>query len=315
MDSDSSGRKEKRMKQNLPTRREMKFLAKRLMMHPICMRVTLLLVCVQLAFYGLRVFCGGTLTYGLAKLSEYGDTASGIYFNAEGFSILFRMDLTQTVLAIPVTYHQILVFLLVNALFFVLLAPLRLGAMEQYWGVLRGSTQLRVVRVFQWFRQPKRLGKAVAVEFVLSILVRLAGIVATIPSLYLFYVFYTNTPSADAYTTLSSLTQMGATLLAVAAALFTFWLHSVFLPVRYCLCAHPEYSLGQTFRRGLQSAKGVRGAFFRFRLSYILWFAASQLTYGAMDLFVTPYSSLGGMVFLQEAARARQGGTQTPQAS
>lgn len=57
-----------------------------------------------------------------AKLSEYGDTASGIYFNAEGFSILFRMDLTQTVLAIPVTYHQILVFLLVNALFFVLLA-------------------------------------------------------------------------------------------------------------------------------------------------------------------------------------------------
>ena len=102
---------------------------------------------------------------------------------------------------------------------------------------------------------------------------------------------------------------------AVAAALFTFWLHSVFLPVRYCLCAHPEYSLGQTFRRGLQSAKGVRGAFFRFRLSYILWFAASQLTYGAMDLFVTPYSSLGGMVFLQEAARARQGGTQTPQAS
>ena len=239
MDSDSSGRKEKRMKQNLPTRREMKFLAKRLMMHPICMRVTLLLVCVQLAFYGLRVFCGGTLTYGLAKLSEYGDTASGIYFNAEGFSILFRMDLTQTVLAIPVTYHQILVFLLVNALFFVLLAPLRLGAMEQYWGVLRGSTQLSVFRVFQWFRQPKRLGKAVAVEFVLSILVRLAGIVATIPSLYLFYVFYTNTPSADAYTTLSSLTQMGATLLAVAAALFTFWLHSAFLPVRYCLCAHP----------------------------------------------------------------------------
>ncbi|MFR2157200.1 MAG: hypothetical protein ACLS43_08885 [Evtepia gabavorous] len=247
------------MKQNLPTRREMKFLAKRLMMHPICMRVTLLLVCVQLAFYGLRVFCGGTLTYGLAKLSEYGDTASGIYFNAEGFSILFRMDLTQTVLAIPVTYHQILVFLLVNALFFVLLAPLRLGAMEQYWGVLRGSTQLSVFRVFQWFRQPKRLGKAVAVEFVLSILVRLAGIVGhhsqPVSLLCLLYqhpvgrrLYHTEFPDAD-----------GGNPLAVAAALFTFWLHSVFLPVRYCLCAHPEYSLGQTFRRGLQSAKGVRG--------------------------------------------------------
>ena len=115
-----------------------------------------------------------------------------------------------------------------------------------------------------------------------------------------------------AYTTTSSLLQMGATVLAIAALVFTFWLHSVLLPVRYCLCAHPEYSLGQTFRRGLASAKGFRGAFFGFRLSYILWFFGSQLTYGALDIFVTPYSSLGGMIFLQEAARARQGGGQAP---
>ena len=67
---------------------------------------------------------------------------------------------------------------------------------------VRGSTQLSVFRLFQWFRQPKRLGKAVAVEFVLSILVRLAGIVATIPSLYLFYVSIPTPLSADAYTTL-----------------------------------------------------------------------------------------------------------------
>ena len=99
---------------------------------------------------------------------------------------------------------------------------------------------------------------------------------------------------------------------AVAAALFTFWLHSVFLPVRYCLCAHPEYSLGQTFRRGLQSAKGVRGAFFRFRLSYILWFAASQLTYGAMDLFVTPYSSLGGWCSSRRLPGPDRWNTDTP---
>ena len=31
-----------------------------------------------------------------------------------------------------------------------------------------------------------------------------------------------------------------------------------------------------------------------------------------MDIFVTPYTSLGGMLFLQEAARARQGEA-TPQ--
>lgn len=275
------------------------------------MRVTLLLVCVQLAFYGLRVFCGGTLTYGLAKLSEYGDTASGIYFNAEGFSILFRMDLTQTVLAIPVTYHQILVFCW-SMPSFLSSWPLCVWGNGAVLGGAAGQHTTECVpgvSVVPPAQAPgKGCGGGVCAEHSGAAGGDCGHHSQPVSLLCLLY----QHPVGDAYTTLSSLTQMGATLLAVAAALFTFWLHSVFLPVRYCLCAHPEYSLGQTFRRGLQSAKGVRGAFFRFRLSYILWFAASQLTYGAMDLFVTPYSSLGGMVFLQEAARARQGGTQTP---
>ena len=101
--------------------------------------------------------------------------------------------------------------------------------------------------------------------------------------------------------------QMGAGALAIVAALFTFWLHSVLLPVRYCLCAHPEYSLGQAFRRGMASTKGFRGAFFGFRLSYFLWFAVSQFTYGVLDLYVLPYTSIGGMIFISEAARFKQG--------
>ena len=104
---------------------------------------------------------------------------------------------------------------------------------------------------------------------------------------------------------------MGAGALAIVAALFTFWLHSVLLPVRYCLCAHPEYSLGQVFRRGMASTKGFRGVFFGFRLSYFLWFAVSQFTYGVLDLYVLPYTSIGGMIFISEAARFKQG--QKPQ--
>ena len=285
-------------------------LAKRLMFHPICMRVTLLLVGLQVAFVGLRYLLGATLTYGVASLAQYGDTVSGIYFNSEGFSILFRMDLTQMVLAFPVTYALLIRFLLFSVVVLLILAPIRLGVMEQYWSMLRGSGEAGVRPVLRWFRQGGNFGKAVVVELLLGAGVRLAGILATVPSL--FYLFYTTTPSMAAYTTTSSLLQIGATVLAIAALVFTFWLHSIFLPVRYCLCAHPEYSLGQVFRRGLDSAKGFRGAFFGFRLSYILWFLVSQVTYGAMDIFVTPYTSLGGMLFLQEAARARQGEA-TPQ--
>ena len=289
-----------------PHRREIKFVAKRIMMHPVCMRVTLLLVCISVAFYGIRYLAGGTLTYGVMNLADYSGTQSGNFFNEQGFSILFRMDLTQTVLAIPLTYRQIAVFVIINVLCLALLAPLRLGAMEQYWNVMR-TGQGNVFGVGQWYRQSGRMGKAIVVEFVITVLVRIIGVVATIPSLYLYYLFYTSTPSLDAYTSASSMLQMGAGILAIAAVLFTFWLHTILLPVRYCLCAHPEYSIGQAFRRGMASTKGFRGAFFGFRLSYILWFAASQFTYGVLDLYVLPYTSLGGMIFISEAARLKQG--------
>ncbi|MDY3015004.1 MAG: DUF975 family protein [Evtepia sp.] len=293
------------MKSKLPSRRDMKFYAKRWMLHPTCLRVTLLLVCMQIAFLGLRFLFGGTLNYALVNLANYGDTASGIYVTQEGISLIFRMDLTQLVLAIPMTYAQIAAFLGLSALFFLILAPLRLGAMEQYWRVLRGGQPV-VYDVFPWYREGKRFGKAVVVEFVLNVFVRLVGVIAMVPSLMLFYIFYTTTPSMEAYTDLSAITQFAATILAVAAVVFAFWLHSLFLPVRYCLAAHPEYTLGETFRRGLASTKGYRGQFFQFRLSYIVWFFLSNLTYGALDFYVTPYTSMGGMVFVQEVARARQ---------
>ena len=288
-----------------PPRRELKFLAKRLILHPTCLRVTLLLVSIQIGLFAVRSLLGGTMTYNLVDLAEYGSTASGIYFTASGFNLIFRMDLTQTLMAISLTYKQIAAIVLSNLLVFFVLSPLRLGAMEQYWRVSRQENP--VVRdALTWFKEKRRFGKALVVEFVVLPLTRLAALVATIPSLYLFYLFYTTTPSLEAYNNTSALLQMSASLLAIAAAVFAFWLHSLLLPIRYCLAAHPEYSLKMVFQRGMLSAKGFRKGFFGFRLTFIPWFFFSQLTYGALDFFVTPYTSLSGMLYLQEAARIRQ---------
>lgn len=293
------------MNEQFPHRRELKFRAKRWMMHPSCVRVTLLLVCVMLAFFGVRYLLGANLTYALVSLENYQDTATGIYYNAEGFSIIFRMDLTQMVLAIPLTYDQLTAFLVAAVVTFLVLSPLRMGAMEQYWSVLRGG-QPKINQVFQWYTQHGRLGKAWAVEFVLQVLVRLVGIIATIPSLYLYYTFYTTVTSLEQMSTGASLLQSAAALLAMAAAIFCFWLHSLFLPVRYCLAAHPEYSLKETFRRGLRSMKGYRSRFFWYRMTFAVWFFLSQLTYNALDLFVLPYTSMASMLYIQEVARFRQ---------
>lgn len=293
------------MRDHFPPGRDLKMQARRVMVNPLCIRVTLLFVGLEVAFVGLRYLLGGTVGYYMTNLSDYANSATGFYQTNEGFSLIFRMDLLQTVVAVPLTYTQIQVFLLVNVVLFVLLAPMRLGAMEQYWFLMRGRAGA-VKQMFQWYGDFKRLGKAVAVEFVLGGVVRLVGILALIPSFLLYYRLYTGTVSPDAWTVASSWTEFGALLLLLAAALFTFWLHSVLLPIRYCLAAHPEYSLGETFRRGARSLRGFRTAFFRFRLGFLIWMFLSQMTYFAMDLFVAPYTSLSGMVYLQEAARARE---------
>ena len=282
------------------------------MTHPMSIRASLLLACATMAFFGLRFLLNGTLTYNLVSLANYGETASGVYVQEEGINVIFRMDLTGLVLALAMTYHQIRTFLLVNGVFFLLLAPLRVGVMEVYWQITRGSGEIKILSVFQWFLQPGRLFKAWIVEFLLNGFVRVVALAASVPSLYLYYRFYSSTPDAASLTTGHQLMQGAAGCLAIAAFLIAFWIHSLLLPVRYCLAAHPEYALGLTFRRGFQSARGVRGVYFRFRLSYVLWFFLSQMTYGAMDLFVAPYSSLGSMYFLQAAAKARRDAAEKP---
>lgn len=289
----------------IPLRRAVKLRARQLMLHLLSLRVTLLFVAVSMAFFGLRYLLNGTLSLTLASLASYGDTTSGFYVLDEGINVIFRMDLTGTVAALSLTWSQLRVFLLVNAVFFLLLVPLKLGAMEVYWDLTRGKKDGKVVQVFQWYLQAGRLVKAWVVEFCVQILVGVLTFVASTPALFLFYRFYSTTTSMASFDFSRRLLLWSADGLAILALLFGLWLNSLLLPVRYCLAAHPEYSLGETFRRGFRSARGIRGGFYRFRLSYIIWFFLSRLTYGAMDLYVLPYSSIGSMLYLQQAAQVR----------
>ena len=300
------------MTYQFPHRRELKFQAKRMMVHPVSMRATLFVVCLMMAVFGVKYLLNANLTYALVDLNQYKDTATGVYFNDNGFSVIFRMDLTQMVLAIPLTYTQIASFLIVSSLCFLFLAPLRMGAMEIYWSILRGDQPV-VFQIFRWLSQIRRLAKAVVVEFILQVGVRLVGILCTVPSLYLYYLFYTSATSMAQVTSQIAMLQSLASLLAIAAGVFAFWLHCLFLPVRYCLAAHPEYTLGETFRRGLRSMKGYRSRFFWFRITMSPWFFLSQLSYNALDLFAMPYTSMASMLYVQEAARERQALAQSPE--
>lgn len=289
----------------LPPRREIKFQAKRWMLHPVCLRVTLLLVSVTLGLFGLRMLLDGNLSYLVGSLEKYGDSNTGIYRVEDGFNVLFRMDLAGIVLALPVSYAKLRTVIAMNVLTFLILAPLRMGAMEQYWNVLV-KKEAGVSHVFRWFTQPLRLLRALIVEFLLQGVVRFIGLLAMLPSLYCYYRFYTTTPTMESLTSGNAMLQFAGSALAFAAVFFTFWLHCRLLPLRYCLAAHPEYRMKQVVVRGRRSVKGYDRAFFGFRSTYLLWFAASYFTYFALDLFVLPYSSLGSMLYLQALGKAKK---------
>ena len=292
------------MSYRFPLRREIKSYAKKLMMNPLCLRATLMLVCMSVGLFGIRSVTGSNLTMGLVSLADYADTATGIYPNAEGFSIILRMDLTGMVMAIPVAYDQLTRFGIMMVLAYLVLSPLRLGAMEQYWSTLRGD-QKQLLTVTQWFRKKNLFGKALVVEGVIQGVVRFIGMACAAPAFYLYYLFYSSVESVDDLTTQMVMLQNGASFLAIFAGLLWLWLHSAMLPIRYCLAAHPEYTLKQVFSRGWASMQGYRMKFFWFRTTLLPWFFFSQLTYNVLDLYVTPYTSLASMVYVQECAKDR----------
>lgn len=291
---------------NFPSSRALKWEARQLMRYPGCLHVALIVTGLYLVFLGLRSTLGANLTYALADLSKYQDTATGFYPNEQGFSLILRMDVTQTVLAIPLTYQQIFLFVVVTLLAFLVLSPLRLGAMEMFWRVVWGERPTMQKTMLPWLTNPARWGKAVVVEAVLQGGVRLLGLVAMVPSLLLYYYFYTHATALSQVTTQLALIQTLALLLAIAAGLVTFYLYSIFLPIPYCLAMHPDITLKQVFVGGMSALQGRRGRFFRFRLTFLPWLLLSQLTYRTIDIFVLPYTSIANMRFLQALAAERQ---------
>lgn len=299
---------------NLLFNRIFKSDARQLMRYPGCLHVALIVTGLYLVFLGLRSTLGANLTYALADLSKYQDTATGFYPNEQGFSLILRMDVTQTVLAIPLTYHQLFLFAMVTLLAFLVLSPLRLGAMEMFWRVTWGERPTLQQTMLPWLTNPTRWGKSVVAEAVLQGGVRLLGLVAMVPSLLLYYYFYTHATSLNQVTTQLVLIQMLALLLAIAAGFVTFYLYSIFLPIPYCLAMHPDITLKQMFVGGMSALQGHRRSFFRFRLTFLPWLLLSQLTYRTVDIFVLPYTSLANMRYLQALATRRKNPAQEDEA-
>jgi uncharacterized membrane protein len=274
---------------------------------PFWIKATFLFIGLQLLFHLLRGSLGGMLGWYLMHLSEFPEAVTGYSTIENGFQLVLRMEDLDAVAAISLTYGQIMWFLIINLLVFLILAPMKMAVVEQYWVAYKGETSI-FKRVLHWYTDRKLFGKSIVVGLILDLGCRLIAILALLPSSALYAMIYSGSiigVSTEESVRLSLLSFLALAFM-IGGALLSFYLYTILYPIRYCLAARPDYSVGQVLRRGVDSIKGYRGEFFRFRLTFLHWYLMSFLTYGVIELYVLPYLSFSSFQFLQEAAKDRQ---------
>ena len=295
----------------LPSSKELKREGKMTMgkTMPQWFRITLILIAVQLAAFILRAELGGTIGWYLIPLENVPDAATGLYAMEQGFQAIFRVELMSVVAAIELTYGEIVLFLVINLVALILVAPMKLAVLERLWISFRQGLVApdKLPKATRWYTQPKLFGKAVVVELLLLLGGNVAGIVFTLPSSALYVLLYGGNWLGNVMepTPLLSMLALLAVGLLILGAWLAYFLYSTLYPVAYCLAAQPSYSIGKVLKRGLASTKGARGNFVTFRLTFLLWLVISNFTYGVVDIYILPYLSFSSFLFLRAVTEQR----------
>ena len=291
----------------LPKNAVLKFEAKKSMGRslPLWIKATFLLVALEVAFLALRGQLGGLLGVYMLKAGSFPDAVSGYFPQEGGFQLIARVDELGAIWALSINYGDVIRFLLVYLLVFILIAPLKLATMERYWSAFRG--EMKKTDLFRWYTKPKLMGKALVVEGVVDLFCRSVGVIVMAASYGIIILIYQGL--------LPPIMGVFGMILMVGGFLFAFWLYTRLLPIRYCLAAQPDYPLGKVFQKGRDSIRGYEKQFFGLMMSMLPWFLLSVVVFVAMDLYVLPYVTFVALQFLQEVANHRkESGGEAPEA-
>lgn len=274
---------------------------------PIWIKVTILIVGLQLVYLLSEQTFIGAFQLGFVALSDVPEVATGLFLFPNGFQMAARLDLLGIAAVLAMTYEQVFRLVGMTLAATILLAPLKIGVLETYWKVHREESA-ESEGMLRWYTNPRLFGKAVVVELILSIGCQVIALLAIFPSLLLYFFVYGQdiTGSGEQQMLWLSILAFVALALLIAGMLLAFFCYTTIHPICYCLAAQPDYSMKKVWRRGLDSIKGYRGRFFRFRLSFLFWYILSNMTYGTLELYILPYISFSSFQFLNAAAEDRQ---------
>lgn len=267
--------------------------------------VAVLVALQLLAEYLTAQFGGGFMRMLMDTVENNPNLNSGVVSQDGQILMLARLDAVGLLVGIALSMEHLWRYMLALLLSFVLLAPLQMGVLELLWKAFRGE-EVKISRALDWYKKPALFAKALIVRLAVKGGSRLLSLLALAPGYVLYYFTYSGNFIGAQQELLLSAMGLISMLVLAAGTLLGFYFYTLLMPVLYCLAARPDYSVVQVFRQGLASLRGYRKKFFSFRLSFFLWHLASNMTYGAGELYVLPYITFSSLQFLQVAAVDRQ---------
>lgn len=223
------------------------------------------------------------------------DIQTSFRLGEEGLFAALRMEEAGVGLSVVITPQVLGTFLLVRLVATAVTAPLRLGCMDNLWAVRMGVPK-RLRDVFRWYIDPKRAAKAIFLQVFLWVEKAVLTVVFSLPALALLSWFPVTT------------TLFSAALWLLLLGQAAVWcVMTQFEPVRYQLARRPELGVGGALGYGRAVLTRRRGAYLKFRLSFLIWELLNAFSHGLFQLYLFPYQGLANLEFLLETeSRIRQ---------
>ncbi|MGI5971574.1 MAG: DUF975 family protein [Oscillospiraceae bacterium] len=184
-------------------------------------------------------------------------------------------------------WRYTVVTILVSIIVFMVVTPLRFGLYEIAMKLINGS-EASLRDIMQWFLSGDRIIRSIFLTVAVSLLAAFWWVVFSIPAAVILLLILKLSMAEAVAAQLLILCAALAVVGAIAAVLRS----SSYIVSFFLLAENPGLTVRQALRECRKIVSGRRAEFFILLLSFIVWLILAALTYGALNVFLTPYMNL-----------------------
>ena len=184
---------------------------------------------------------------------------------------------------------------LLGLLSLIILTPLSFGFLETCSKVLNNE-QTSIFAMFRWCTSFKKIFCSIALTIVIGIFIFLWSILFMLPGIILYLcAFMIPNLSITSYLTLVT----WGTILIFVGIFVSFIRTASYIMARCLFASDPTLGIRGALKECRKVSKGRHTEYFVLCLSFILWLIASNLTYGIVGLYATPYFYMTTILFIK----------------